>query len=57
VEDKIYVVSAEEEMLIDKAQLLNLAPEMTVLVGGSRVSKHELSISLKVEYLQNVQEH
>ncbi len=32
-----YTVSAEE-MLIDKAQLLNLtAPEMTVLVGGMRV--------------------
>lgn len=32
-----YTVSAEE-MLIDKAQLLNLsAPEMTVLVGGLRV--------------------
>ncbi len=34
---KRYSVSAEE-MLIDKAQLLNLtAPEMTVLVGGMRV--------------------
>ena len=32
-----YTVSAEE-MLVDKAQLLNLtAPEMTVLVGGMRV--------------------
>jgi len=34
-----YAVSAEE-MLVDKAQLLNLtAPEMTVLVGGIRVLK------------------
>lgn len=34
-----YAVSAEE-MLIDKAQLLNLtAPEMTVLIGGMRVLK------------------
>ena len=34
-----YAVSAEE-MLVDKAQLLNLtAPEMTVLVGGLRVLK------------------
>ena len=34
---KAYSVSAEE-MLLDKAQLLNLsAPEMTVLVGGLRV--------------------
>ena len=34
---KAYVV-AEEDMLIDKAQLLTLsAPEMTVLVGGLRV--------------------
>jgi catalase-peroxidase len=34
-----YAVSAEE-MLIDKAQLLNLtAPEMTVLLGGMRVLK------------------
>ncbi len=34
---KKYTVSAEE-LLIDKAQLLNLtAPEMTVLVGGMRV--------------------
>ncbi|GAL09739.1 catalase [Vibrio astriarenae] len=32
-----YVVS-EEEMLLDRAQLMNLtAPEMTVLVGGLRV--------------------
>jgi catalase-peroxidase len=31
-----YTVSAEE-MLVDKAQLLTLAPEMTVLVGGMRV--------------------
>jgi catalase-peroxidase len=30
--------SSQEEMLVDKAQLLNLtAPEMTVLVGGMRV--------------------
>ncbi|MFX0027316.1 MAG: peroxidase family protein, partial [Candidatus Hermodarchaeota archaeon] len=35
----LYAVSAEE-MLIDRAQLLNLtAPEMTVLVGGLRVLK------------------
>jgi catalase-peroxidase len=34
-----YAVSAEE-LLVDKAQLLNLtAPEMTVLVGGMRVLK------------------
>jgi len=31
-------VATEEEMLVDKAQLLNLtAPEMTVLLGGMRV--------------------
>jgi catalase-peroxidase len=35
----LYAVSAEE-MLVDKAQLLNLtAPEMTVLMGGLRVLK------------------
>ena len=36
-EKKKFTVSAED-MLVDKAQLLNLtAPEMTVLVGGMRV--------------------
>jgi catalase-peroxidase len=36
-EKKQYTVSAEE-LLLDKAQLLNLtAPEMTVLIGGMRV--------------------
>jgi len=37
-----YAVSAEA-LLVDRAQLLTLtAPEMTVLIGGMRVLKHQL---------------
>ena len=41
-----YAVSAEE-LLVDKAQLLTLtAPEMTVLIGGMRVSEYQLRTAL-----------
>ena len=48
-----YTVSTEE-LLIDKAQLLNLtAPEMTVLVGGMRVLNTNFDQSLNGVFTQN----
>ena len=48
-----YTVSTEE-LLIDKAQLLNLtAPEMTVLVGGMRVLNTNFDQSLHGVFTQN----
>ena len=43
---KAYTISAEE-LLLDRAQLLTLtAPEMTVLIGGMRVSSGRIMFSL-----------
>ena len=46
--------SSEEEMLVDKAQLLNLtAPEMTVLIGGMRVLNTNFDQSKKGVFTQH----